>query len=118
MQSDSSLSSIAHLLVCGCILWHVTKSVVWKCYESDHVNVCQLISLRMYTVACIQNFTYRNQIPVVFTSLENSIFWSPFGSALMANLRRRVPTGFKLISLSTAPHYCHGFANRLPLYTR
>ncbi|GFO28104.1 hypothetical protein PoB_005460900 [Plakobranchus ocellatus] len=35
-----------------------------------------------------------------------------------ANLRRRVPIGFRLISLSTAPHYCHGFAKILPLYTR
>ncbi|GFO40906.1 hypothetical protein PoB_006741100 [Plakobranchus ocellatus] len=84
MQSDSSLSSITHLLVCGCILWHVTKSVAWKCYQSDDVNACQYISLRKYTVAYIHNFAYQNQISVVFNSLENSIFWSPFGSALMA----------------------------------
>ncbi|GFO31025.1 hypothetical protein PoB_005753000 [Plakobranchus ocellatus] len=84
MQSDSSLSSAAHLHVCGYILWHVTKYVAWKSYKSDHVNMCQLLSLRKYTVAYIQNFAYRNQIQVVFTTLENPIFWSPFGSALMA----------------------------------
>ncbi|GFO46847.1 hypothetical protein PoB_007335200 [Plakobranchus ocellatus] len=114
---NSDLKSIAHLVVCDCMLRHVSKSSTWKRHCNYHINVCQKISLRS-TQKSSFSFPIRSQIVHSFYFLEDLspliFFW--FGIDDRVSQRRKAPTDFSLRSLSTAPQKSRGFSKGLHLY--